>query len=118
MRYRWLVILLLISLVLGITAVMPTVKSLASAALVWQVRWANDPDGLAVTASLPARPARETPPQTMQALAHHIAAISGVEHGQHRPIELVQIGAADYLILIAGTRFEKRPFGDARGNNL
>lgn len=110
MRYRRLVVILLVGLILGISAAVTAIRSIIPVALARQDHQAGEGVG---TAPLLEIQEHEAPPQNMRDLAQKIMAISGREQGQYRPIGLVQIGEHDYLILIAGTQLDSEG-----GNNL
>jgi hypothetical protein len=116
MRRHWIAMILLIGLAVGITAAWPTINALLSAAVYWQVRWGQDPDGVGVI-SAPQRPTLPASPRTMRDLALYLTDLTRVSDGRHTPIEIVEVGDQSYLVLLAGTRLETRPFSYP-GNNL
>ena len=113
MRLRWFVAILLMGPLLAICALTAGLYFGSMKLAAWQTQRHRQAVAAAQTPARPTLQRHETPPLTMRELAQQIADISGPDQGTYRPIELVQVGEQDYLLLIAGTQIESRG-----GNNL
>lgn len=113
-HYRRLVAILLSSLVLGISAALIAgIYRGATKLATWQAQRERQAGVGVGTAPPPALHGHATPPQNMRDLAQQIAEITPIVQGHNKPIEFVQIGEQDYLILIGGTQLES-----TGGNNV
>ena len=113
MRGRWLVVIFFITLVLcGIPILLVSLVLRATLAVA-EIIPIGRPQSPAPPAPRQTIQAPKKPPQNLRDLAQKISDITGVEQGRHTPVELVQIGEDDYLVLISGTQLDK-----AGGNNL